>query len=111
MKNIFIFSLLALLSAQSMAADKMLADRHVQRGLNCVSCHGKDMSKPIKYESCLQCHGPTYEDLAKKTDELDINPHATHLGEVSCMECHQGHQKPRLACIQCHEFGDMFNVP
>lgn len=43
----------------------------------------------------------------KKTDESDINPHATHMGEPECSECHSGHKQPRLVCDNCHEFTDI----
>lgn len=94
------------------AAEEVLAQRHIGRGSTCHSCHTTTPpSNDVKLETCLKCHGPSYADLAKKTEDLDINPHATHLGEVSCMQCHQGHKPPRLVCVQCHEFGDMFKVP
>ncbi len=112
MKKLLILSLLACCMSPGFAADQFLADRHVKRGLACQSCHGQNMNtKQVKFETCLQCHGPTYEALAKKTQEMDINPHATHMGEISCYECHQAHKPPKLVCVQCHEFADMFKVP
>ena len=32
----------------------------------------------------------SYEQLAKKTANLDPNPHKSHLGNVRCTECHSG---------------------
>ena len=111
-KSLLIVGLLACSIGQSMAADQFLADRHIKRGLNCQTCHGQaQLNKDVDFGTCLHCHGPTYEDLAKKTDDSDINPLATHMGEISCMQCHQGHARARLVCDQCHEFADMFKVP
>ena len=40
MKKLLLVVSLALVSVQgAWAADKMLADRHVERGLKCESCH------------------------------------------------------------------------
>lgn len=95
------------LSLTAGAADKLLADRHAERGVKCESCH---VSMPpaaiVKNEACLKCH-VSYEKIAERTDEGDINPHASHVEDASCAECHSGHKKPRLLCDQCHEFTDI----
>lgn len=88
---------LVLASAFANAADNApLADRHA-----------KSPSVAPTMKECLACHGGSYEALAKKTDESDINPHATHMGEPECSECHSGHKQPRLVCDNCHEFTDI----
>jgi len=88
------------------AAEGFLSDRHVGRGVTCESCHTTMPPKAVNGDTCLKCHGP-YSALAKKTDDKDINPHDTHLGEADCSLCHKGHKKPVLACDECHEFRDM----
>ena len=101
-------AVLGSVACASMAADAFLADRHVGRGLKCESCHN---SMPPKAQGvtkqCLACHGGSYAKLAEKTADADMNPHDTHLGEIECSDCHQGHKPPRLVCDQCHEFRDM----
>lgn len=99
---------LLLVTAVTNAADNaMLAERHAKRGVACTSCHVKSPNDKPTMTQCLACHGGSYENLAKKTDESDINPHATHMGESECSECHSGHKQPRLVCDNCHEFTDI----
>ena len=94
-----------LLSVSAGAAEqKFLADRHAARGVACESCHTAGKDKAPDTNSCLKCHGGSYKALAKTTENLDVNPHDSHLGEVACDKCHSGHKKPRLVCDQCHEF-------
>lgn len=63
-----------------------------------------DPSGWAKKDTCMGCHG-TYADLAKKTENLEPNPHFSHLGSVNCQECHKGDQaKPQLMCNSCHKF-------
>lgn len=102
---------LGLIFVQVHAQTPMLADRHVQRGIKCEKCHAQGMKNLVTQQDCLICHGGSYEKLAEKTADSDINPHATHMGEVACTDCHQGHKAPRLVCDQCHEFKDMLKVP
>ena len=55
MKKLLIVVSLALLSVQgAWAADKMLADRHVERGLKCESCHTTMPPKAVNTDGCLK---------------------------------------------------------
>lgn len=106
MKNIVATLAIAfsLAAGSAFAADHTLADRHVARGLECASCH-KTAPAPgavVKKDACKTCHN--YDDLAKRTAKMQPNPHYTHLGDVNCVECHRGHQAPRLMCNDCHKF-------
>ena len=104
MKKLLLVASLALLSVQgAWAADKMLADRHVERGVKCESCHTTMPPKAVNTQGCLKCH-LSYEKLAARTDKNDINPHDSHLENLDCGACHHGHKKPVLACDECHEF-------
>ena len=39
------------------------------------------------------------------TENLDPNPHHSHLGDVNCTDCHKADKaKPQLVCNQCHKF-------
>ena len=31
-----------------------------------------------------------------------IDPHKSHLGEIACTACHQGHQASKVYCLGCH---------
>ncbi len=58
----------------------------------------------VTKNQCLQCHGP-YDKLAKQTENLSPNPHASHLGAVNCEDCHKADKaQPELMCNQCHQF-------
>lgn len=104
MKKLLLVASLALLSVQgAWAADKMLADRHVERGVKCESCHTTMPPKAVNTQGCLKCH-LSYEKLAARTDKNDINPHDSHLENLDCGACHHGHKKPVPACDECHEF-------
>ena len=99
--------LLCALPALALGADgKFLADRHAGRSVKCESCHKESPPKAPANAECLACHGPMAK-LAARTDKKDINPHASHVEEARCTECHSGHKKPKLLCDQCHEFKDI----
>ncbi len=95
-----------LFSAGAAAADKVLADRHADRGVKCDACHKAMPPKSPDNPTCFACHG-SWEKLAKRTDKKDINPHDTHVESPACTECHSGHKRPKLLCDQCHEFRDI----
>lgn len=84
----------------------MLADRHMQeQGVSCADCHNEDdpESSP-ELEMCLGCHG-SWDDLAERTADEEINPHESHMGPGPCNECHASHVKSALICDQCHSYG------
>lgn len=88
-----------------------LADRHAQRGTDCVACHNTKAPKAgavVKQETCLKCHG-SLDQVAQRTKKLDPNPHYNHLVGLDCLECHRGHQKSVNMCGECHNL--KFNVP
>lgn len=89
--------------------DHFLADRHIERGLKCESCHTTQPPKAVPTSQCQSCHGG-YDKLAKLTDKKDINPHDSHVENPACGDCHHGHRKPALLCDQCHQF-DNIKVP
>lgn len=107
MKNLIVMTLAMLIAGTPAAAgttDHFLADRHVERGVKCESCHvNGDTSKPVRKAQCLACH-KSYEELAKKTANVHPNPHFNHYGERDCTTCHKGHQQSTLSCSQCHKF-------
>jgi hypothetical protein len=91
------------------AKSGFLADRHKGAGIECSGCHKETPPKEEPaMEACLKCHGP-YEKLAAKGEKLEHNPHASHLGELECFNCHHGHKPSVDYCARCHTFG--FKVP
>jgi hypothetical protein len=93
-----------------LSAEKIfLGDKHKNRGIDCSSCHKENPpTQKVPTAACLGCHGD-YSKVAAKTEQLQPNPHDSHLGEVPCEKCHRGHKASVNACNECHQM-DM-NVP
>lgn len=80
------------------------AAKHMERGLECATCHGNDEPKRRPtMPKCLECH-ESYEALAEKTKGKEPNPHKSHLGKPRCTECHKEHGESVLVCNGCHAF-------
>ena len=106
LKTVVSILVLALSATTSFAADKMLADRHMERGGKCEACHTTMPPKAVATQQCLVCHG-SYEKVAARTEKNDINPHDSHIENPDCTSCHRGHKKPVLLCDECHEFREL----
>ena len=102
MKKSFIAALalsvsLSFAAGAAAAAEQTLAQKH--QGMWPKSENGF-----VTKNQCLKCH-VSYEDLAKKTANLEPNPHDNHMGKVNCEDCHKANQaKPELMCNSCHNF-------
>lgn len=106
-KTLFASALLAagFAFATSVVADDNLADRHAQRGLKCPQCHVEKVpSKAPKMDTCLKCHGGSYEELGAASAAKSPNPDYTHVGDKECAVCHKGHKAPEFFCNDCHQF-------
>jgi cytochrome c nitrite reductase small subunit len=112
----------------SWASSELLAHRHNVSSVSCQICHPRSLgqltheilvtvrksySEPlpamkIGKDRCLNCHGD-YASLAKATASLKVNPHASHLGEEQCYQCHKMHRaSPGLKfCTTCHHTGEL----
>lgn len=82
-----------------------LSDRHLRRGATCVDCHGPSRPEKgtlVEMATCMKCHGE-YERVAQRTKGLGKrNPHDSHIGQLDCTVCHQGHLPAALYCTKCH---------
>ena len=98
---------------------------HAQANVQCKQCHS-DYDIPAEIESgikfitgnydkdmpqrrfddhvCTQCH-ISMEFLAKTTDYLRRNPHASHWPDLKCRSCHISHGEQIDYCSECHENG------
>ena len=98
--------LLSVSTAQVLfAADVFISDKHIQKGLNCHNCHGTTKvaaGAKVDMAKCLSCHGP-YEKLAKRTETMSRNPHASHFDDLDCNVCHHGHRADENYCGNCHK--------
>ena len=82
-----------------------------QNGTNCQLCH--TVAEPVTApdtRSCSNCHG-TPEDVAKRTEKLEPNPHnSPHWEtELPCDTCHKEHGQSEFYCKNCHHFD--YQVP
>lgn len=103
-----------------------MASFHAALGYECADCHTGDLQAEVAglaaadgaepalassyymdSETCLSCHGGTWEELAKLTDGLgDYNPHDSIHGTIeNCNECHKGHSDQVDVCSECHDNG------
>jgi DnaJ-class molecular chaperone len=78
-----------------------LADTHNANGNTCEDCHGDGPKKPVPMQKCLSCH-KSYAKVATRTQDLDPNPHDSHLIDLACTKCHQGHKPQVNYCQTCH---------
>ncbi|MBA4394637.1 MAG: hypothetical protein C0407_13885 [Desulfobacca sp.] len=91
----------------SWASSAYLDASHNQAKVVCLACHGKTVPEKgdtVENERCLTCHG-SMESLVARTapkDFPDRNPHKSHLGEIACTVCHQGHSQSKVYCLGCH---------
>lgn len=106
-----------------------LASWHAtNEGTTCLDCHQATLSTQLtelqsqlagdtdnlglsdRYytdnDTCLTCHGDTYDSLAEKTASLgEYNPHNSPHGQLNCNECHKGHSEQVNTCGECHDNG------
>jgi fumarate reductase flavoprotein subunit len=86
--------------------DSFTADRHKERNIKCVSCHGEEEPKTAASEkACITCH-KSLEAVAERTKDFTPNPHSNHITETSdveCTQCHFGHKADSPVCLNCHQ--------
>jgi fumarate reductase flavoprotein subunit len=86
----------------------LLADLHAKNDLDCAACHGDgkeimvDDNEAVVNQNCATCHG-TLTELSVNSKEA-INPHKSHLGDISCTTCHHGHAASKAYCLNCHTY-------
>lgn len=101
---------------------------HQASGVGCLDCHKADIETQLselntqitanpgnvglssRYyvdnQTCLDCHGGSYEELQKQTESLgDYNPHNNPHNQMNCNECHKGHSAQINTCGECHANG------
>lgn len=103
MKKFIVLALTSVLACYA-TAGTTTAERHMNRGAQCASCHiSADKTMPVRKEACLKCH-QSYSAVAALTKNDTPNPHFSHYGDRDCSVCHKGHQTSVLICNQCHKF-------
>lgn len=93
----------------SWADSPYLAAIHAEKHrLMCGACHRQllvpDDNETVLNRQCIACHGTGAQVAAKTTKKANahIDPHTSHLGEIACTACHQGHQASTVYCLGCH---------
>ena len=102
----------------------LLAYAHAEDNVTCLECHEptiqqqvdegikfvkNDYENPLEertfdHEWCFRCHEhASYEDVTQRTEELELNPHESHYGEMECGICHKVHRASEDYCAQCHD--------
>lgn len=88
------------------AGGQSLADIHKAKGQSCSACHAGSMkvddNEAGANTQCISCHG-SLADLSAKSKH-EINPHKSHLGQISCTVCHHGHVASKAYCLNCHSY-------
>lgn len=63
-----------------------LIDRHLAAGVTCNACHTTMPFQPATTQTCLSCHGGTYDKLAAMTATSVPNPHPVAPGPAALRE-------------------------
>jgi len=122
MFRIILLFVFAAFIAGAVFTDKAAAEGHELKGLHkeaglaCFDCHGVD--EPVKRaptsacKSCHEDHKGAVRTYKNNGQEVTVNPHESHQGELRCTLCHSIHQPSKLYCNQdgCHAFDNEMNV-
>lgn len=85
-------------------------------GQDCAKCHVTAVSSEGQLQAvdfndeqfCLTCHDEDslVEATANWGGDSRVNPHKSHLGTISCDNCHKMHaEKDTMYCDECHDWG------
>lgn len=86
--------------------EEFLAGKHEKNvGAECTDCHGESTTGDVDVQAtCLGCHDQ--KDIEERGEKLVAtlhrNPHKGHYPDLSCNECHKGHEKDENFCDSCH---------
>lgn len=69
-----------------------------------VNSEGHILKRDFDDDICTQCHGDM-DSVARSTDFLFYNPHASGMGDFTCDTCHVSHGEQIDYCSECHENG------
>ena len=103
MLSALLFSAVAATSAQALEMTGDMGAAHTRAKLECTTCHVDGLDKAAPDKACMSCHG-NYAAVAKTTEKMIPNPHASHMGELRCSICHSAHKPARVYCNDCHTF-------
>ena len=104
------------------------AAAHAAEGVDCLGCHVPTIQEQVNElvvyvkgdytipleelevsdEFCYDCHlldeHENKEQVVQRTEELERNPHDSHLiGEMACSTCHKMHKPSEDQCAVCHD--------
>lgn len=101
----YVLMSIAQMTFSQQAKSSFTSDRHLAQGLQCSDCHGEGKKQPVRGDKCLECH-QSFEEVAKRTEDMKPNPHSNHITEstdLDCTNCHKGHKQNEIYCVTCHK--------
>ncbi len=110
---------------------ELLSNKHKAAQVDCIDCHENGIEDKVKEtiwyvtddfddppakrhfdnQMCIKCHGDMDEMMAKTDKGAGVNPHNSHLGDLTCADCHKMHKQSKAACQNCHDFEFLHNLP
>ncbi len=110
---------------------QLLSTRHKAAHVDCIDCHENGIEDKIHEtiwyvtddfddppakrhfgnQMCTKCHNDIDALIAKTDKGNGVNPHNSHLGDLTCSDCHSMHRQSKAACQNCHDFEFLHNLP
>ncbi len=108
----------------------LLSHAHAKANVNCIDCHENGIEDKVKEtiwyvtddfddppakrhfdnKMCTKCHSDMDALIAKTDKGNGVNPHNSHLGDLTCSDCHKMHTQSKAACQNCHDFEFLHNL-
>jgi hypothetical protein len=86
---------------------------HQENDIACIDCHGTATpEKRAATRFCIECHSEvpgSVKEYLDRGNQLSVNVHDSHDGQLRCTLCHSIHKESELYCNSCHVFE--VNVP
>ena len=110
---------------------ELLANKHKEAHVDCIDCHENGIEDKVQEtiwyvtddfdnppakrhfdnKMCTKCHSDMDALIAKSDKGNGVNPHNSHLGDLTCSDCHKMHKQSKAACQNCHDFEFLHNLP
>ncbi|WP_303758244.1 cytochrome c3 family protein [Selenomonas ruminantium] len=101
---------------------ELLSNKHKAAHVDCIDCHENGIEDKVKEtiwyvtddfgdppakrhfdnKMCTKCHSDMDALVAKTDKGSGVNPHNSHLGDLTCSDCHKMHNQSKAACQNCH---------
>lgn len=108
----------------------LLSHAHAAAKVECIDCHENGLDDKIQEtvwyvtddfddpplkrafpnEMCTKCH-TDIDAIIAKTNYEEANPHNSHIGDLTCSDCHKMHNPSKALCADCHNFAFLQKLP